>query len=467
MSCTCVYPEPGNTNIWNPGPSCSSECGSRSGSPCVTNAGCTGQNNTCFQEGTNIETAEGLKSIESIGIGDIVKSYDIENDKVIESKVYETLEHKDIDNGLLLNGIIKTTTNHPFYSDGQWVEASDLKPGDKILHIDGEEHLVESVEPLTYSTTVYNIEVEDTHNYFAEGYLVHNKITGGGGGGGMPVAPKGWNQGPGSGGTVHGGAPRICPKGYVMNQQTGNCVVSVRNPISNRNRNNPGGNLTSPCPSGCSSDSDCPWHLCCMSYGPDCKFCGYCGGGGRRGSTKTTGGSANTHPKDWRRGGRMRRSRRFQNGGHMHNVTGVSIPEAQTSHTHGHSHQIERPMADSGNFWGTPNAAYHMLRHRHDTYQPGWDGNEYVGTGTPIWEPYGNPDYLGPGQGSYPTEGNQTYAHGIPGGVNLSQWNVQTTGEVGSVQGAGHLHRTNPNIRRRRGGKIRNHRRRGGRIKRR
>ena len=238
MSCTCVYPEPGNTNIWNPGPSCSSECGSRSGSPCVTNAGCTGQNNTCFQEGTNIETAEGLKSIESIGIGDIVKSYDIENDKVIESKVYETLEHKDIDNGLLLNGIIKTTTNHPFYSDGQWVEASDLKPGDKILHIDGEEHLVESIEYLNYSTTVYNLEIEDTHNYFAEGYLVHNKVPpwqGGGGGGGVgPIdpgsgqgegAPKGWELWGGSSGM---GTRPVCQRGYEMRNGVCKKVTGVR-----------------------------------------------------------------------------------------------------------------------------------------------------------------------------------------------------------------------------------------------
>ena len=79
----------------------------------------------------------------------------------------------------MINGIIKTTTNHPFYiNDDKWVEAFNLKPGDKILHVDGEYHKVETLEQLNHSTTVYNFEVENDHTYFAEGYLVHNKGTG-------------------------------------------------------------------------------------------------------------------------------------------------------------------------------------------------------------------------------------------------------------------------------------------------
>ena len=38
---------------------------------------------------------------------------------------------------MILNGNIKTTSVHPFYSDGNWVEAGDLSIGDKILHVDG------------------------------------------------------------------------------------------------------------------------------------------------------------------------------------------------------------------------------------------------------------------------------------------------------------------------------------------
>ena len=64
--------------------------------------------------------------------------------------------------------------NHPFYSNGEWVEAGKLSIGDKILHVDGLEHTIETIELSDESATVYNFEVEGTHNYFAEGYLVHN-----------------------------------------------------------------------------------------------------------------------------------------------------------------------------------------------------------------------------------------------------------------------------------------------------
>jgi intein/homing endonuclease len=79
---------------------------------------------------------------------------------------------------MIINGIIKTTSVHPFYSDGNWIEAGDLSIGDKILHVDGLEHTVKTIELNDEPVTVYNFEVDGTHNYFAEGYLVHNKAPG-------------------------------------------------------------------------------------------------------------------------------------------------------------------------------------------------------------------------------------------------------------------------------------------------
>ena len=90
-------------------------------------------------------------------------------------KVDELFVHEDCGDGLILNGSIKTTTNHPFYVDGKWVEAGDLKMGDEILHVDGLKHKITSMEINDDKQTVYNFEVPGHHNYFAEGYLVHNK----------------------------------------------------------------------------------------------------------------------------------------------------------------------------------------------------------------------------------------------------------------------------------------------------
>ena len=130
----------------------------------------------CFIKGTLIQLPSGIKSIEDIKVGDVVKSFDVGTSSVVNSKVTETFVHSDR-YYMILNGTIKTTSVHPFYSDGNWIEAGDLSIGDKILHVDGLEHTVETIELSDEPVTVYNFEVDGTHNYFAEGYLVHNKQT--------------------------------------------------------------------------------------------------------------------------------------------------------------------------------------------------------------------------------------------------------------------------------------------------
>ena len=128
----------------------------------------------CFIAGTQIQMNEIVKSIEDIKVGDIVKSFDVGTSSIVDSKVTKTYVHSDR-YYMILNGTIKTTSVHPFYTDGKWREAGSLSIGDKILHVDGIEHTIETIELSNEPVTVYNIEVENTHNYFAEGYLVHNK----------------------------------------------------------------------------------------------------------------------------------------------------------------------------------------------------------------------------------------------------------------------------------------------------
>jgi len=134
----------------------------------------SGGYSACFLSGTKVDIIDGDISIEDLQIGDEVKTYDLKNSKQKKSKVTETYKH-NVDGYLIINDIIKTTSNHPFYSDGEWIQAGQLSIGDKILHVDGAEHKVSSIETFDDNIDVYNIEVDGTHNYFAEGYLVHNK----------------------------------------------------------------------------------------------------------------------------------------------------------------------------------------------------------------------------------------------------------------------------------------------------
>ena len=136
--------------------------------------GGNGGGSGCFIAGTLIQLPSSTIAIEYIKVGDVVKSFDVGTSSVVNSKVTETFVHSDR-YYMIINGTIKTTSVHPFYTDGKWIEAGDLSIGDKILHVDGLEHTIDSIEEGDEVVDVYNLEVDGTHNYFAEGYLVHNK----------------------------------------------------------------------------------------------------------------------------------------------------------------------------------------------------------------------------------------------------------------------------------------------------
>jgi len=73
---------------------------------------------------------------------------------------------------------LKVTSEHPFYLDGEWVEAKDLKPGDKLKTIDGKTAVIKDIQKVETEEpiTVYNLEDDFyLHNYVVDkGLVVHN-----------------------------------------------------------------------------------------------------------------------------------------------------------------------------------------------------------------------------------------------------------------------------------------------------
>ena len=129
----------------------------------------------CFSAGTLITTENGEVAIEDIKVDDMVKTYNEKTKEIEIARVDELFVHEECGDGLIINGNINTTTNHPFYIDGKWVEGKDLKLGDELLNLDGSKQVITSMELNSESQTVYNFEVPGNHNYYAEGVLVHNK----------------------------------------------------------------------------------------------------------------------------------------------------------------------------------------------------------------------------------------------------------------------------------------------------
>src|SRR5262249_51828338 len=73
--------------------------------------------------------------------------------------------------------IIEVTPDHPFWVvDRGWVASNLLQAGDNLLTASGAELPITSIETKHGSFTVYNLDVDNLHNYFVsrEQILVHN-----------------------------------------------------------------------------------------------------------------------------------------------------------------------------------------------------------------------------------------------------------------------------------------------------
>ena len=144
---------------------------------------------TCsFHGSTLVKTADGYKAIAHIRVGDRVFAKDEASGKTGYKPVtaqygnpYQETVYIEVSDGL---GKIQTLVSnriHPFYSDGKWIKAEDLKAGSRLFAENGAEPTVQSVTVKQESLQAYNLTVADWHTYFVkgdkaetEGVWVHN-----------------------------------------------------------------------------------------------------------------------------------------------------------------------------------------------------------------------------------------------------------------------------------------------------
>ncbi|MEF8879429.1 MAG: Hint domain-containing protein [Candidatus Thermoplasmatota archaeon] len=140
------------------------------------------QISTCFLAGTRVLMADGgYKNIENIVVGDRVKCYDEENDRVVESNVVDLHFHQpgEMDEYYLrINDELCVTPNHRFYTDNGWKTADELEKNDLLFSDDEGWYTVSSVEKVYKKVETYDLSVRKNHNYFVElngkPVLVHN-----------------------------------------------------------------------------------------------------------------------------------------------------------------------------------------------------------------------------------------------------------------------------------------------------
>jgi RHS repeat-associated protein len=132
----------------------------------------------CFTKGTQIWALDGSKNIEDVKVNDLVFAYDIKNKKVVTKKVLTSYE-REVTRLIKLefgNETIYTTSEHPFYINNNWVDASKLKVGDLLFLSNASTLPIRDIKVIDTTVKVYNFTVEDEHNYYVgiSKVLVHN-----------------------------------------------------------------------------------------------------------------------------------------------------------------------------------------------------------------------------------------------------------------------------------------------------
>jgi len=135
----------------------------------------------CFAAGTQVLTKDGLKNIEDITLGELVWSVNMETyQPELKPVTYVQGERYTPATYTLYvaDEVIVTTYEHPFYANGEWTAAEDLKAGDMLRRMDGTKVAIDKVvyTELAKPLRVYNFTVDENHCYIvsAEQLLVHN-----------------------------------------------------------------------------------------------------------------------------------------------------------------------------------------------------------------------------------------------------------------------------------------------------
>ena len=139
----------------------------------------------CFLAGTKVLMADGSpRNIEDVMIGDFVLSFNERTKEIVKCRVSKIFSHSETemvkDYYLIINKNMQVTPNHRFYSEGKWLQADDLKIGDKLFSSEQSYIDIYSIEKNYNREATFNLEVEECHNYFVLSsndnvyVLVHN-----------------------------------------------------------------------------------------------------------------------------------------------------------------------------------------------------------------------------------------------------------------------------------------------------
>lgn len=142
----------------------------------------------CFLAGTKIQTTRGLVSIEYITNKHYIYGYNHNTNSICINKVKKLIIHDkkpELINSYIelktRKSIVKVTKEHRFFTNNDYLEIEKININDNIFiynkinnEITNEKILEKNIINSNNLLVSYNLELSNSHNYFANGYLVHN-----------------------------------------------------------------------------------------------------------------------------------------------------------------------------------------------------------------------------------------------------------------------------------------------------
>lgn len=143
--------------------------------------------NPCLVAGTLITTPSGARAIETLVPGDLVTSWLPQEARLITARITRVKQRtvaSVLELQLADGRSLRATDNHPLWSAAhkEWIPAGRLRAGETLgILVGSEVHevairaivTVPAAEPTT-EIPVYDLTVEPTHSYFANGIYTHN-----------------------------------------------------------------------------------------------------------------------------------------------------------------------------------------------------------------------------------------------------------------------------------------------------
>jgi hypothetical protein len=128
----------------------------------------------CLAQGTKLQGEHGPVRIEEVRPGDRVWGYDLKRGARVLTTV-RAVRASEANETLRLGCGLRVTGDHPLYASGRWLPARQVTESDSLLSSAGETVPAGKIERIGGKVAVYDVTVDEPHNFFAAGVLVHNK----------------------------------------------------------------------------------------------------------------------------------------------------------------------------------------------------------------------------------------------------------------------------------------------------